>query len=133
MKLLVIDNYDSFTFNLVQYFGMLGVEQKVFRNDQITVEEALAFKPDRVLISPGPCSPSEAGVSLEVIEAFKRGEASPITIEELAANAETTFAIVESMRTGQAVDAIMYSAMAVIGIPFTAYTMWVGWPWRKSR
>tara|TARA_B110000037_G_scaffold196299_1_gene233382 strand:+ start:43 stop:606 length:564 start_codon:yes stop_codon:yes gene_type:complete len=68
--LLVIDNYDSFTFNLVQYFGMLGVEQKVFRNDQITVEEALAFKPDRVLISPGPCSPSEAGVSLEMIEAF---------------------------------------------------------------
>ncbi len=68
--LLVIDNYDSFTFNLVQYFGTLGVEQRVFRNDQITVEEALALQPERVLISPGPCSPSEAGVSIAMIEAF---------------------------------------------------------------
>ena len=61
--LLVIDNYDSFTYNLVQYFGQLGVEQKVYRNDQITVEEALALNPDRVMISPGPCSPREAGLS----------------------------------------------------------------------
>ena len=68
--LLVIDNYDSFTFNLVQYFGTLGVEQRVFRNDQITAEEALALNPERVLISPGPCSPSEAGVSIAMIEAF---------------------------------------------------------------
>jgi len=68
--LLVIDNYDSFTYNLVQYFGQLGVEQKVFRNDQITVEQALALDPDRVMISPGPCSPSEAGVSCEMIRAF---------------------------------------------------------------
>ena len=68
--LLVIDNYDSFTFNLVQYFGTLGVEQRVFRNDEITTEEALALKPERVLISPGPCSPSEAGVSIAMIEAF---------------------------------------------------------------
>ena len=68
--LLVIDNYDSFTYNLVQYFGQLGVEQQVFRNDAITVEEALALNPDRVLISPGPCSPTEAGVSLEMIAAF---------------------------------------------------------------
>lgn len=68
--LLVIDNYDSFTFNLVQYFGQLGVEQRVFRNDQITPAEALALDPDRVLISPGPCSPAEAGVSLEMIGAF---------------------------------------------------------------
>lgn len=68
--LLVIDNYDSFTFNLVQYFGQLGVEQRVFRNDEITPEEALALKPDRVMISPGPCSPTEAGVSLEMIAAF---------------------------------------------------------------
>jgi anthranilate synthase/aminodeoxychorismate synthase-like glutamine amidotransferase len=68
--LLVIDNYDSFTFNLVQYFGELGVEQRVFRNDQITPTEALALNPDRVLISPGPCSPAEAGVSLEMIGAF---------------------------------------------------------------
>jgi anthranilate synthase/aminodeoxychorismate synthase-like glutamine amidotransferase len=69
--LLVIDNYDSFTYNLVQYFGQLGVEQKVFRNNEITPKEAIAMKPDRVLLSPGPCSPKEAGVTLEMIEAFK--------------------------------------------------------------
>mgnify|MGYP001305475221 CR=1 FL=1 len=68
--LLVIDNYDSFTFNLVQYFGQLGVEQRVFRNDEITPDEALKLNPDRVLISPGPCSPAEAGVSLDMIGAF---------------------------------------------------------------
>jgi len=68
--LLVIDNYDSFTFNLVQYFGQLGVEQRVFRNTEITADEALALKPERVLISPGPCSPAEAGVSLDIIRAF---------------------------------------------------------------
>jgi len=68
--LLVIDNFDSFTFNLVQYFGQLGVEQRVFRNNEITPAEALALNPDRVLISPGPCSPTEAGVSLDIIGAF---------------------------------------------------------------
>lgn len=68
--LLVIDNYDSFTFNLVQYFGELGVAQRVFRNDEITPAEAAALNPDRVLISPGPCSPSEAGVSLDMIATF---------------------------------------------------------------
>ncbi len=68
--LLVIDNFDSFTYNLVQYFGQLGVAQRVFRNDEITPEQAVALNPDRVLISPGPCSPTEAGVSLEVIRAF---------------------------------------------------------------
>lgn len=68
--LLVIDNYDSFTFNLVQYFGQLGVEQRVYRNSEITAEEALALKPERVLISPGPCSPKEAGVSLDIVRVF---------------------------------------------------------------
>lgn len=68
--LLVIDNYDSFTYNLVQYFGQLGVEQAVYRNDALTVEEARALKPERIMISPGPCSPNEAGVSLEMIAAF---------------------------------------------------------------
>ncbi len=68
--LLVIDNYDSFTYNLVQYFGQLGVEQSVYRNDAISVEEALALDPERVMISPGPCSPDEAGNSLEMIAAF---------------------------------------------------------------
>ena len=68
--LLVIDNYDSFTYNLVQYFGQLGVEQRVFRNDEISPEEALKLDPERVLLSPGPCSPKEAGVSLDMIKAF---------------------------------------------------------------
>ncbi|MFP4166328.1 MAG: anthranilate synthase component II [Opitutales bacterium] len=68
--LLVIDNFDSFTYNLVQYFGQLGVEQRVFRNNAITVDEALALDPDRVMLSPGPCSPDEAGVSLAMVEAF---------------------------------------------------------------
>jgi anthranilate synthase/aminodeoxychorismate synthase-like glutamine amidotransferase len=68
--LLVIDNYDSFTYNLVQYFGQLGVDQRVFRNDEITPEQALALNPERVLLSPGPCSPREAGVTLDMIQAF---------------------------------------------------------------
>ena len=69
--LLVIDNFDSFTYNLVQYFGQMGVEQRVFRNNEITVKEALALNPDRVLLSPGPCSPKEAGITLDMIDAFK--------------------------------------------------------------
>lgn len=68
--LLVIDNFDSFTYNIVQYLGQLGVEQRVFRNDSITPEEALALNPERVVISPGPCSPNEAGVSMKMIETF---------------------------------------------------------------
>ena len=68
--LLVIDNYDSFTFNLVQYLGEMGVAMEVHRNDQISVEQALALKPERVLISPGPCSPREAGLSNQIIRAF---------------------------------------------------------------
>ncbi|MBI5423702.1 MAG: aminodeoxychorismate/anthranilate synthase component II [Opitutae bacterium] len=68
--LLVIDNYDSFTFNLVQYFGQLGVNMRVFRNDEITPEQAAALNPDRVLISPGPCTPTEAGISLDMFRVF---------------------------------------------------------------
>ena len=68
--LLVIDNFDSFTFNLVQYFGQLGVTQRVFRNNEITPAEALALNPARVLISPGPCSPNEAGISVPAIRHF---------------------------------------------------------------
>jgi anthranilate synthase component 2 len=68
--LLVIDNFDSFTYNLVQYLGELGVEQRVFRNDELTAEEALALKPERVLLSPGPCSPNEAGNSIPILAAF---------------------------------------------------------------
>ena len=65
--LLVIDNYDSFTYNLVQYLGELGQEVRVFRNDAITVDEIAALKPDRIVISPGPCTPKEAGVSVGTI------------------------------------------------------------------
>ena len=68
--LLMIDNYDSFTFNLVQYFGELGAEVKVVRNDQITVDEAVRLKPARIVISPGPCTPNEAGISLGAIARF---------------------------------------------------------------
>ena len=68
--LLVIDNYDSVTFNLVQYLGELGVELQVHRNDQLKVDQALALRPERVLISPGPCSPREAGLSNDIIRAF---------------------------------------------------------------
>ncbi|MFW9605146.1 MAG: aminodeoxychorismate/anthranilate synthase component II [Pseudomonas sp.] len=68
--LLMIDNYDSFTFNLVQYFGELGAEVKVVRNDELTVEDIYALNPERIVISPGPCTPNEAGVSLAVIREF---------------------------------------------------------------
>jgi len=68
--LLVIDNYDSFTYNLVQYFGELGAEPFVKRNDEITPDEIAALKPARIVISPGPCTPNEAGISCEVIRRF---------------------------------------------------------------
>ncbi len=66
--LLMIDNYDSFTYNLVQYFGELGQAVKVIRNDDLSVSDIAALKPERIVISPGPCTPNEAGVSLEVLE-----------------------------------------------------------------
>ena len=68
--LLMIDNYDSFTYNLVQYFGELGEDVQVFRNDAITLKEIAAMAPDRLVISPGPCSPKEAGISVDVIKEF---------------------------------------------------------------
>lgn len=69
MRVLVLDNYDSFTYNLVQYFGELGAEVIVRRNDEVTPQEVLDLHPDRIVISPGPCTPDEAGVSVELIEA----------------------------------------------------------------
>ncbi len=66
--LLMIDNYDSFTYNLVQYLGELGVDVRVYRNDRISVEQALALKPERIVISPGPCTPNEAGISVPLIQ-----------------------------------------------------------------
>ena len=68
--ILVIDNYDSFTYNLVQYLGELGASLKVARNDEITIPEIEALAPDRILVSPGPCSPDQAGISCEVIRTF---------------------------------------------------------------
>jgi para-aminobenzoate synthetase component 2 len=68
--LLMIDNYDSFTYNLVQYLGELGEDVRVYRNDKITIEEIEALKPSRIVISPGPCTPKEAGVSVETIRHF---------------------------------------------------------------
>lgn len=65
--LVIIDNYDSFTYNLVQYFGELGAEMKIFRNDTVTVDEVLAMSPSHICISPGPCTPNEAGISMDLI------------------------------------------------------------------
>ncbi|MGH8822160.1 MAG: aminodeoxychorismate/anthranilate synthase component II, partial [Rhodoferax sp.] len=70
LKLLMIDNYDSFTYNIVQYFGELGAQVEVFRNDEITVEGIAARAPDRLVVSPGPCSPAEAGISVAAIQHF---------------------------------------------------------------
>ena len=70
MKILMIDNYDSFTYNIVQYLGELGADVEVFRNDEITVEEIAARGPDRLVVSPGPCSPAEAGISVAAIKHF---------------------------------------------------------------
>jgi anthranilate synthase/aminodeoxychorismate synthase-like glutamine amidotransferase len=70
MKVLVIDNYDSFTYNLVQYLGELGADLDVVRNDRATVAELVERRPDRLVISPGPCTPSDAGVSIEAARAF---------------------------------------------------------------
>jgi anthranilate synthase/aminodeoxychorismate synthase-like glutamine amidotransferase len=74
--ILVIDNYDSFTYNLVQYFGELGAEPFVKRNDEITLDEIAALKPERICISPGPCTPNEAGISCDVIRRF--GPTTPL-------------------------------------------------------
>ncbi len=69
MRVLVIDNYDSFTYNLVQYLGELGAEVQVVRNDALSVEDALSLAPDRIVLSPGPCTPSEAGICVPLIRA----------------------------------------------------------------
>ena len=70
LRLLMIDNYDSFTYNIVQYFGELGADVEVFRNDEITLEGITGRKPDRLVVSPGPCSPAEAGISVAAIAHF---------------------------------------------------------------
>jgi para-aminobenzoate synthetase component 2 len=74
--ILLIDNYDSFTYNLYHYMGELGAEVRVFRNDKITLEQIEALRPDKIVISPGPCTPREAGISCDVIRRF--GKTTPI-------------------------------------------------------
>ena len=74
--LLILDNYDSFTYNLVQYFGELGVEMKIHRNDALTVDEVKALAPEKICISPGPCTPNEAGISMDLIREL--GATTPI-------------------------------------------------------
>ena len=75
MRVLIIDNYDSFTYNLVQYLGELGADVLVLRNDQVTPEEVTDLHPDRIVVSPGPCTPSEAGISVDLI--WKVGQSIP--------------------------------------------------------
>ena len=75
--LLMIDNYDSFTFNLVQYFGELGEDVRVFRNDEIDVAGIAALRPDALVLSPGPCTPAEAGVCVDAIRELRRQAADP--------------------------------------------------------
>src|SRR5215216_2861017 len=70
MRVLVIDNYDSFTYNLVQYLGELGADPEVVRNDRAAVSDLLESRPERLVISPGPCTPAEAGISVEASRAF---------------------------------------------------------------
>ncbi|MGI8944862.1 MAG: anthranilate synthase component II [Thermoleophilaceae bacterium] len=70
MKCLIVDNYDSFTYNLVQYVGELGADPEVVRNDAATVDELLARRPDRLIVSPGPCTPEQAGISVEAVRRF---------------------------------------------------------------
>lgn len=70
VKVVMIDNYDSFTYNLVQYFGELGADVTVVRNDEVTVDDIEALSPDKIVISPGPCTPKEAGISVETITKF---------------------------------------------------------------
>src|SRR5258705_4411079 len=70
MNVLVIDNYDSFTYNLVQYLGELGSDVGVVRNDKASVPELLGLKPDRLVVSPGPCTPNEAGISVDAVRSF---------------------------------------------------------------
>ena len=70
VKVVMVDNYDSFTYNLVQYFGELGADVTVVRNDEVTVDDIAALRPDKIVISPGPCTPKEAGISVETIRTY---------------------------------------------------------------
>ena len=118
--LLVIDNYDSFTFNLVQYLGELGVDPVVRRNDVLTVDEIEAMAPGRIVISPGPCTPAEAGVSVEVVR--RMGSGTPILgvcLGHQAIGAAYGAEVVRNRRTMHGkVSAIRHSGTGIFdGIP----------------
>ena len=85
--LLMIDNYDSFTYNLVQYFGELGQDVRVFRNDRVTLDEVAEMQPDYLVISPGPCTPNEAGISVAAIERFAGKSRSSASVSATRASA----------------------------------------------
>lgn len=99
--LLMIDNYDSFTYNLVQYFGELGEDVRVYRNDRISVDEIESLRPDRIVVSPGPCTPSEAGVSVDTIMQF----AGKIPLLGVCLGHQSLAAAFGGGRSGTSVDA----------------------------
>ena len=101
MRVLVIDNYDSFTYNLVQYLGELGAEIEVDRNDKATVGELLERGADRLVVSPGPCTPSEAGISGEAIRAFAEAEGIVMAVRHRELPAEGVQFHPESVLTPQ--------------------------------
>ena len=81
--ILMIDNYDSFTFNIVQYLGELGADVLVKRNDEVSIDEIKTLNPERIVISPGPCTPNEAGVSIEVVRYFCKYKPIPVSYTHL--------------------------------------------------
>ena len=135
--LLMIDNYDSFTYNLVQYFGELGSEVKVFRNDEITLEEISSLQPSHLCISPGPCSPAQAGISIAAIQHFagkvdtiyskRRGvfQGLPASFQvtryhSLAISKETLPACLEitAMTEDEEIMGVRHKTLAVEGVQF---------------
>ena len=111
--LLMIDNYDSFTYNLVQYLGELGEDIKVFRNDKITISEIEKLAPERIVISPGPCTPKEAGISIEVIQHF-------------AGKVPVLGVCLGHQSIGAAFGAKIINAPPIVGVP--SFTKWDSGP-----
>src|SRR5258708_34632913 len=96
----VLDNYDSFTYNLVQYMGELGAEMVVRRNDELTPAEVEALRPDRILISPGPCTPQDAGISIELIKHFAKAKRRGAVRGELSGRQRARGAVGGSVGAG---------------------------------
>ena len=103
--LLMIDNYDSFTYNLVQYFGELGADVHVQRNDAITLEQIAAWQPERIVISPGPCTPDQAGISVALIERFAGGGyRCPLHVQPIRKGVEFIQAVASRRRARLRID-----------------------------